>query len=104
MAPSAYPLTRSTCFPQPVPRSIASPAGSVVPIRYLKRVRAGETIVVTDHGEPIARIIPAGLPDHVARLMAEGRVTWSGARFVPPDPVPISPGPSLADYISEDRD
>lgn len=72
--------------------------------RYLKRVREGETVVVTDRGEPIARIIPTRIPEHLAKLMAAGRVTWSGKPFEPPQPVPIAPGPPLADYISEDRD
>jgi len=40
--------------------------------RYLRRVREGESIVVTDRGEPIARIIPVGIPEGIAKLMAEG--------------------------------
>lgn len=28
--------------------------------RYLRRVKAGEDVLVTEHGVPIARIIPAG--------------------------------------------
>ena len=71
--------------------------------KYLRRVRAGETIVVTDRGEPVARIIPVGIPEGIAKLMAEGRVTWSGKPFRPPKPVPIAPGPPLSDYIAEDR-
>jgi len=70
---------------------------------YLKRVRSGESIVVTDRGEPIARIIPVGLPEGIAKLMAEGRVTWSGKPFRPPKPMRIAPGPPLSDYIAEDR-
>lgn len=72
--------------------------------RYLKRVREGETVVVTDHGRPVARIIPAGIPEHIAALMAEGRVTWSGKAFRAPDhPIRPKPGPPLSQYISEDR-
>lgn len=72
--------------------------------RYLKRVQEGETIVVTEHGQPVAQIIPIGIPEHIRRLMAEGRLTWSGKRFVPPKGVPlIGPGPTAADYISKDR-
>ena len=70
---------------------------------YLKRVRSGESIVVTARGEPIARIIPVGLPEGIAKLMAEGRVTWSGKPFRPPKPMRIAPGPPLSDYIAEDR-
>lgn len=42
---------------------------------YLRRVREGESLVVTDRGEPIARIVPASLPDGLARLVREGKVT-----------------------------
>jgi len=72
--------------------------------RYLKKVRAGETVVVTDRGKPVARITSTDVPEHIARLMAEGRVTWSGKRFEPPkDLIVPKPGPPLSDYIAEDR-
>ena len=71
---------------------------------YLRRVRSGETVVVTDRGVPIARVIPAGMPEHIPNLMAERRITWSGEKFIPPDRVPrLTPGPPLSDYIAEDR-
>jgi len=71
---------------------------------YLRRIREGETVVVTDRGVPIARIIPTGVPDTIARLMAEGRVTWSGRNFVPPrNPIRMKPGPPLSEYVAEDR-
>jgi prevent-host-death family protein len=71
---------------------------------YLRRVRRGETILVTDRGRPVARIIPAGVPDHIAELLAQGRVTWSGKAFAPP-PRPARPteGPPFSRYVSEDR-
>ena len=73
--------------------------------RFLKRVRAGETIDVTDHGETIARIIPVGIPEDLARLMADGTVRWSGQRFVPPRRpiVPKRGAPLASDVIAEDR-
>lgn len=72
--------------------------------RYLQRVRHGESIVVTDRGKPVARIVPAELPEDIATLIREGRVTWSGGRFKPPKrAMRLKPGPSLASYVSEDR-
>lgn len=72
--------------------------------RYLRRVRRGETLVVTDRGVPIARVIPTGVPDHIANLMAEGRISWSGKKFIPPRQVPsLTPGPPLSEYVTEDR-
>lgn len=72
--------------------------------RYLRRIREGETVVVTDRGVPVARIIPAEVPESITRLMAEGRMAWSGKRFVPPSKLPrLKPGPPLSEYIAEDR-
>lgn len=73
--------------------------------RYLKRVRRGDIIDVTDHGELVARIIPAAVPDNVAELLATGRATWSGKRFTAPDsPVRLKRGaPTVAEAIAEDR-
>ncbi|MBI4259195.1 MAG: type II toxin-antitoxin system prevent-host-death family antitoxin [Actinobacteria bacterium] len=72
--------------------------------RVLDRVRGGEMIEVTDRGRPVARIIPAGIPADLARLIAEGKATWSGKRVtVARRPIRIKPGPPLSDYISEDR-
>ena len=72
--------------------------------RYLGLVKSGETIVVTERGRPIARIVPAAIPEHIAGLMAQGRVTWSGKPFAPPRRVfTLKPGPPVSDYITEDR-
>ena len=43
--------------------------------RHLAQVRAGHTVTVTDHGVPIARIVPVGAPSALERLVADGRVT-----------------------------
>jgi prevent-host-death family protein len=72
--------------------------------RYLKRVKEGESIVVTERGRPVARILPAGIPDHIAKLMAEGRVSWSGRPFRPPERlIRPRPGRPFSDYVAEDR-
>ena len=42
---------------------------------YLRRVRHGESIVVTDRGKPIARISPVSLPESILRLAELGKVT-----------------------------
>lgn len=72
--------------------------------RFLKHVQRGERIVVTEHGRPVAQIIPAGVPEPIAKLMADGRVTWSGKPFSAPRR-PIKPRPDVpfSQYISEDR-
>ncbi|MDP9343842.1 MAG: type II toxin-antitoxin system prevent-host-death family antitoxin [Actinomycetota bacterium] len=72
--------------------------------RYLKRVKEGETIVVTERGRPVARILPADVPDRIAKLMTEGRVSWSGRAFRPPESlIRPRPGRPFSDYVAEDR-
>lgn len=72
--------------------------------RYLKRVQKGESVVVTDHGRAVARIVPVGISADLERLMTDGRLTWSGRRFRPPTKVPRpKPGSPVSDYIGEDR-
>ena len=39
--------------------------------RYVKRVRSGEEIVITDRGKAVARIVPAG-ESNFDRLVREG--------------------------------
>jgi prevent-host-death family protein len=34
--------------------------------RYLADVRAGATVTITDHGQPIARIIPVDRPSRLS--------------------------------------
>lgn len=72
--------------------------------RYIARVRRGEAIVVTDHGDPVAHLVPIGVPEDVEALLSEGRISWSGGRFrAPREAVSVKPGPPLSGYVSEDR-
>jgi prevent-host-death family protein len=71
---------------------------------YIHRVRSGEIIVVTDRGKPVARIIPIGVPEHIAELVAQRKMTWSRRPFRrPARRIRPWPGPPIAKYISEDR-
>jgi prevent-host-death family protein len=45
--------------------------------KYLRRVRAGETIQIVDRGHPVALWVPAPEVGGIARLEAEGRLTDS---------------------------
>jgi prevent-host-death family protein len=71
----------------------------------IEAVEAGETIVVTRHGRPVARVVPAGASPGLAQLLAEGRATWNGGPL-PDLPQPIAlrgEGPSMADIVIEGR-
>ncbi len=41
----------------------------------LRRVAAGETVEVTDHGRPVARIVPLRPESELGQLVTEGRAT-----------------------------
>lgn len=74
---------------------------------WLQKVRAGESLTITDRGLPIARLTPIGESELLARLEREGvieRPQSSGPKPTPrPVPVPGA-GPSGADIIIEFRD
>ena len=75
--------------------------------QILDRVRAGETIEITDRGVPIAEIRPVGREQSVlARLVAEGRLTLP---TIDPAVLHVLPkaeldGVSVADWLSDDRE
>jgi prevent-host-death family protein len=73
--------------------------------RYLKRVRAGARLIVTERGRSIATITPVETPANVAwahRLVAEGRAQWSGGKPVGARPVRVAGG-TVSDAVLEDR-
>jgi prevent-host-death family protein len=73
---------------------------------YLRRVKMGEAIVITDHGQPVGRIIPAEQPLE-ARLQAmieAGTLAWCGQKLEPMVPVAHVQGEgSVADLLVEAR-
>jgi prevent-host-death family protein len=78
--------------------------------RYLGRVKDGQTIVITERGREVARIVPAverEIPDVVRQLLRSGAAAWSGKDvpdFDPVEPSPLQPGGlTLAEMVSEDR-
>ena len=42
---------------------------------YLDRVKAGETLVVTEHGEPVARLGPPPVVSIIDQMIDDGRIT-----------------------------
>jgi len=75
----------------------------------LRRVKAGETIEVTQRGQPVARLIPPPPLSRLDQLIAEGRATPAAERWqdnIDQLPrIPSPPGsPSAADLVSEMRE
>lgn len=44
---------------------------------HLDRVKAGETLTITEHGRPIARIVGSSLPSKLLEMFARGEATPS---------------------------
>ena len=73
---------------------------------YLRRVRAGETVVITDRGQPVGRIVPIAQPlaDRLEAMAQAGLIRWSGRKLAPMAPVARTRGErTVADLLVEDR-
>ena len=70
--------------------------------RHLKSVKEGESITVTEHGRPIARIEPIKRVSKLDQLIAEGRVT-PAKRKKGPLPPPIKAEGSVLEFLDEQR-
>lgn len=70
--------------------------------RHLATVREGHTITVTDHGRPVARIVPVGVPTKLEQLIAEGMVTPARKRprALPPA---VKTAGTVSDLLDEQR-
>jgi prevent-host-death family protein len=75
--------------------------------RYLKRVRSGARLMVTERGRSIATISPVEAPpdvDWAHRLVAEGRAHWSGGKPVGSRrPARVTGVRTVSDAAIEDR-
>jgi len=77
--------------------------------RWLARVKAGETFVVTDRGRPVAKISPIAQPGGYESLLAEGRIAPGtglplGEVLAAIDAdLPPDQGPSLSEILAEMR-
>lgn len=70
--------------------------------RHLAEVRAGRTLTVTDHGRPVARLVPVDAPNALERLIDEGRVKLAHAKKRPA-PKPTNTGSTVSDLIGDQR-
>ena len=72
---------------------------------YLRRVQAGEALEVTEHGRPVAALVPIREPeDPIERLIAQGRIT-PGVGTIADIPMPLGPfGTEGTDALRADRE
>lgn len=72
--------------------------------RYLRRVRAGEVIEVTDRGTPVARLVPVPAGSHWEQLLATGQVLppERAGNLADVEPAPAAAGERPASEILEE--
>ena len=73
----------------------------------VREVRSGRTIVITDHGQPVARIIPETISvrERVEALRTAGAIAWSGRRLRPAKPAgKVRGDKTVADLVVENRE
>lgn len=71
---------------------------------YLRQVKAGETVVITEHGRPIGRIVPEpeSLEERIQRLVDSGELLWSGEHLPSFEPAGKNAGDVLISDIVAD--
>ncbi|MGH8996899.1 MAG: type II toxin-antitoxin system Phd/YefM family antitoxin [Acidimicrobiales bacterium] len=72
--------------------------------RYLDKVKAGETVEVTERGELVAVLVPP--PPHVAQrdqLIADGRLLPARSAFRLPTRVPFESSPTASEVLTDSR-
>ncbi|MDQ4077927.1 MAG: type II toxin-antitoxin system prevent-host-death family antitoxin [Chloroflexota bacterium] len=75
--------------------------------RYLRQVKAGGTVVITERGKPIGRIVPyaQSVEEQLEVLKEAGLVAWDGGKLEPIVPVAQVRGPrTMAELLLEDRE
>lgn len=73
---------------------------------YLQQVKAGATLVITEHNRPVGKIVPVNvaIDERLQALVDAGLVTWSGKSLSAMSPVAKTRGPrTVADLLIEDR-
>ncbi len=70
--------------------------------RYVARVKEGEEIVVTEHGKPVAKLVPMNGESKRERLIREG-VLIPARRPKGPLPEPIKIKGTVSDIVIEQR-
>lgn len=73
---------------------------------YLRQVKNGNTVVITEHGRPVGRLTPLGLSaeERMQGMVEAGRAEWNGKRLKPIQPVArTKKGYSVAEALIDDR-
>ena len=73
---------------------------------YLRLTKAGESVVITERGTPIGRIVPSAAPaeESLMAMVQAGLALWNKKKLKPMPPVVKARGKrAVADILIEDR-
>lgn len=72
---------------------------------YLRRVKQGETLIITERNVPVAKLVPVWEKAHpLLALVGEGEASWGGGKPCGLAQPPAVNGPSsIAALVEEDR-
>lgn len=77
---------------------------------FLRLIKEGESLIITDRGTPIGRIVPIAqegksLEEHLAAMKRSGQLEWSGRKLATHKPVAkVRAKRSVSDLLVEDRE
>ena len=75
--------------------------------KYIQQVKAGETVIITEQGKPIGRIMPIESSTEIKlkELEQTGVLAWSGSKLPLAAPVAQTCGDkTMAEMLLEDRE
>jgi prevent-host-death family protein len=74
---------------------------------YLREIKRGNTIIITEHGKPVGRLVPSVQPlsERVEAMRRAGLLVWNGKKLPMSKPVAaLKRQRTLTDLISEGRE
>ncbi|MHB0876169.1 MAG: type II toxin-antitoxin system Phd/YefM family antitoxin [Anaerolineae bacterium] len=77
--------------------------------RYLQIVREGGTVIITDRGKPIGRLVPLSqaesIEERTRALVKAGLIHWGGGKLEDREPpAQLIGDKTVADMLIEDRE
>ena len=74
---------------------------------YVRRVKSGGTLVITERGKPVGRIVPVSqsVETRARELVHAGLIAWSGRKLKRARPIARTSGKrTVAELLLEDRE
>ncbi len=75
--------------------------------RYLRMAKTGRSVVITERGKPIGRIVPPerATDSRLAEMVADGQVLWNGRKLAAlTPPARVAKGHSIAALVIGNRE